>query len=281
MTNADLEFPASRRDVVYGNVAGRALLCDVYPPAGESKRMAIVHIHGGAFRGGSKEMIGPKVQGYSRRGFTGIAVSYRLSGEAKWPAQIEDVKACIRWVRANATELGIEQDRIAVAGYSAGGHLALMAASTIGRGDLEGDGGNAGVSSAIAACLAYYPAPEITRPADGSAHQLMAEDATDADYRAASPIFTIGAQTVPTVFFHGTADAMIPPAASEKLYAALVAAGVPAELHTFHGVSHEFDRHPEFAEQCAALAGLFIDHQVLDPRTYPPFMPRSAPAPAS
>jgi acetyl esterase/lipase len=280
MTSEQIDFAPRRTDVVFGRGGGRDLVCDVYEPAEPTKRMAIIHIHGGAFRGGSKAMIGPKVQPYLRRGYVCIAATYRLSGEAKWPAQIEDVKACIRWVRVNASELGIEPERIAVAGYSAGGHLALMAASTMSRADLEGTGGNADVSSDVAACLAYYPPQQITRPADGTAHQLMAEDAADDDYRAASPLFTVGAHTVPTVFFHGTADAMIPPSASEALYAALVEAGVPAELHTFHGVSHEFDRHPEFAEQCAAIADLFLDHQVLHPRTYPPFMPRQQPATA-
>ena len=284
MTSEQLTFPPARTNVVFGRGGDRDLLCDIYEPAASAspapKRMAIVHIHGGAFRGGSKEAMGPKVQPYLRRGYVCIAASYRLSGEAKWPAQIQDIKACIRWVRANASDLGIEPDRIALAGYSAGAHLALMTASTMDRSEFEGHGGNAGVSSDVAACLAYYPPQQISRTADGSAHQLMADDASEDDYRGASPIFTVGAQTVPTVFYHGTADAMIPPAASEALYAALVAAGVPAELHTFHGVSHEFDRHPEFGEQCAAIADLFLDHQVLDPRTYPPFMPRQQPATA-
>src|SRR5690606_40079937 len=82
---------------------------------------------------------------------------YRLQSESSWPAQIHDTKAAIRWTRANADRLGIDADKIAVAGYSAGGMLALMAAGTNGMEEFEGDGGNAGVSSDVQACIVVYP----------------------------------------------------------------------------------------------------------------------------
>jgi acetyl esterase/lipase len=91
------------------------------------------------------------------RGYTSISANYRLQTEGSWPAQIHDVKAAIRWTRANADRLGIDSGRSAVAGYSAGGMLALMAAGTNGRKDIEGDGGNAGVSSDVNACIGVYP----------------------------------------------------------------------------------------------------------------------------
>jgi acetyl esterase/lipase len=276
----ETEFSPARRDVVFGSGGGRDLLCDVYLPEQATKRTAVIHLHGGGFRGGSKQMMAPKVQAYLRLGYICVAPQYRLSGEAKWPAQLEDVKASVRWVRANVESLGIEPARIVVAGYSAGGLLALMASSTMGRAELEGSGGNAGVSSDVAACLAYYAAAEVRRGADGAAHQLMAEGVSDADYRAASPVFNVSARSAPAVLFHGLADVTIPPAASERLSRALIEAGVPAELHTFHGVPHEFDRHPEFSARCAAVADLFLDHQLLNPRSYPPFAIRPQPATA-
>lgn len=270
--------PPLLADVVYGSGGGRDLRCDVYGGEGASLQTAIIFLHGGAFRGGSKQAIAAKLQPYVRLGFTCIAAEYRLTGEAKWPAQIEDVKCCIRWTRANLGELGIDPGRIVVAGYSAGAHLALMAASTMGQSDFEGTGGNASQSSDVAACLAYYPVAELARQADGSAHHLLPDGATDGDHRAVSPLHQLSAASAPTVFFHGTADVTIPPSASERMYAALVGNGVPAELHTFHGVPHEFDRHPEFAAQCAAISALFLDHVLINPRTYPPFAPGVRPA---
>ncbi len=275
MSSQPLEFEPSRRDVVFGRGGDTELLLDVYEPSSSTtKRAAIIHLHGGGFRGGSKDAMAGKVQAYLRRGYVCIAPQYRLSGVAKWPAQIEDVKCAIRWVRANAGMLGIDATHIDVAGYSAGGHLAMMASGTQGQAELEGNGANAEASSDIAACFAYYPPHIIRRSSDGSAHALMKDDSTEADHAAASPLHCISPRSAPTALFHGTADVTILPEASRLLYDALVEAGVAAELHTFHGVPHEFDRNEEFSEQCADIADRFFEQVVLHPKTYPPFAPR-------
>src|ERR1700686_2455640 len=120
------------KDVVFGRGGDTDLHCDIYrPPAGTEKRMALIHLHGGGFRGGSKADLPDKVAPITALGYVSIGAQYRLSGVAKWPAQIADVKAAIRWTRANAGSLGIDPKRIAVVGYSAGGHLALSAAGTM------------------------------------------------------------------------------------------------------------------------------------------------------
>ena len=145
------------KDVVFGKGGQTDLHCDIYRPSNASeKRMAIIHFHGGGFGGGSKDNLADRITPLTARGYVSIAAQYRLSGVAKWPAQMEDVKASIRWTRANAGKLGIDPKRIAVAGYSAGGHLALFAASTANRSEFEGDGGNRGVGTEVAACLAFY-----------------------------------------------------------------------------------------------------------------------------
>ena len=90
-------------------------------------------------------------------GIVAIAVQYRLAGEAKWPSQIEDVKAAIRWARANAKRLGFDPEKIAVVGHSAGGQLALFAAGTPNRPEFEGKGGTPGAGTQVVACCAYYP----------------------------------------------------------------------------------------------------------------------------
>jgi acetyl esterase/lipase len=242
------------KDVVVGKGGDTDLHCDIYrPPAGTEKHMALVHFHGGGFARGSKEALAAKVMPITARGYVSIAAQYRLSGVAKWPSQIEDAKTHIRWVRAHASSLGIDPKRIAIVGYSAGGHIALF---TAGQADLE-----------LAACVAFYPQTDVKNVAQA----LMPPGSDEAAINDASPIAHIKEGYPPTVIFHGLSDVTIPPENSQHLLQALRAAKVSSELHTFAGVPHEFDTHPEFAEACAALTDFFLDRQVLHPRTYPPF----------
>ena len=107
-------------DVVYGKGGDMDLHFDIYrPAAGTEKRMAIIHNHGGGFTQASKAGVASSSRAFAGQGYVSIASQYRLAGQSKWPAQIEDVKAAIRWTRANASRLNIDANRIAVAGYSA------------------------------------------------------------------------------------------------------------------------------------------------------------------
>src|SRR5687768_14982043 len=119
MTTVDIEQMAVEKDVVFGRGGERDLLCDVYRPAeSNTKHTAIIHIHGGGFRGGSKE--GARTASrLAAVGYVCISTQYRLMNEAKWPAQIHDVKTCIRWARANADQLGFDADKLVILGYSA------------------------------------------------------------------------------------------------------------------------------------------------------------------
>ena len=138
--------------VVFGTGGGRELKADVFVPPGDVKNApAVLLVHGGAWREGDRTQL----RGYGillgRRGYVCVASEYRLVGESAWPAQIHDVKAALRWMRANATQLGIDPAKIAIEGNSAGAHLALLAAGTPDRPEFEGEGGHAGVSTAVAA----------------------------------------------------------------------------------------------------------------------------------
>jgi alpha/beta superfamily hydrolase len=149
------------KDIVFGKGGDKGLTLDVYrPPASvTSKRTAIVHLFGGGFFVGNKNAgyIINDAKALGARGYTSVSANYRLQSEGLWPAQIQDTKAAIRWTRANAERLGVEPNRIVVAGYSAGGMLSLMAAGTNGRKEFEGSGGNASVSSDVNACIGVYP----------------------------------------------------------------------------------------------------------------------------
>lgn len=255
------------KDIVFGSGGGLELRLDIYRPSpANAKRMAVVHLHGGGFARGSKAGVEIPSRAFASQGYVSIASSYRVTGQARWPAQIEDAKAAIRWTRANADRLDIDADKIAVSGYSAGGFLALFAAGTADRPEFEGEGGNAGVSSKVAACVAVYPAVSATR-------ELMPEGHDDEATRAAaSPGSYVSAAFAPTAFVHGVADEIIAYTSSVDFFNALHEHGVEADLHLFQGATHAFvTRNEDAALATAQVTNLFLDRVVVKPKAYPPF----------
>ena len=232
---------AIEKDVVFGKGGAMDLRCDVHrPPAGTSKRAATIHIHGGGFTGGSKETLIERVRPFTATGYVAIAAQYRLLGQAPWPAMLDDVKAAIRWTRANAVRLGIDPARIFIVGYSAGGHLALAANGTQNNPKFEGSGGSAGAGTQVAACVAFYPVADGP-PASAATATYMTPNVS------------------PTILFHGVADTTVPIESSQGLFQLLRDKKVPSEFHSFAGQPHIFDREPAFATACAQLADLFIE----------------------
>ena len=116
---------------------------------------AIVYLHGGGWSGGDKGQFEPQATHMATKGFVGATIQYRLVPEATFPAPVEDTKAAVRWLRANASTYRIDTDGIGVAGYSAGGHLAAMLGTTPHIAEFEGDGGNPGFSSRVQAVAAF------------------------------------------------------------------------------------------------------------------------------
>lgn len=262
------------QDVVFGTAGagGRDLRCDVYTPPGVSAGSSapcVVLVHGGSWRSGDRTQL----RGYGillgRAGYVCVAPEYRLLGESPWPAQIHDVKTAIRWVRAFASDLGVDPQRIAIEGNSAGAHLALVAAGTASLEGLEGDGGNAGVSTAVAAVAAVYPPTlffdDVTGHSEG-ALPLIALAEGDAEVaKQASPVHHVSPQFPPTLLVHGTSDTTVPVSASIRMYEELVAAGVPTDLHLYAEQPHAFDAQPSFGRQVAAEMLLFLDRYVPAP----------------
>lgn len=256
--------------VAFGMGGGRELLCDVYHPPGDpAAAPAVLLLHGGSWRNGDRSQL----RGYGillgREGYVCVAPDYRLLGESPWPAQIHDVKAAIRWVRAKADRLGVDPDRIAVEGNSAGGHLALLAAGTPDDPELEGEGGNEGVSTKVAAAIGVYPPVLFTHDAyeEGG---LPIRVLSDPDLgspemaSAASPMHHVDATFPPTLLIHGTADELVPRTASVRMYERLLDAGVPVELHMYAEQRHAFDVQPQFGRQCAAEMLLFLGRYLHD-----------------
>jgi acetyl esterase/lipase len=262
----------AEKDIVFGKAGDMELKLDVYrPPEGvASKRTAIVHLFGGGFFAGNKGAgyIINDAKALGARGYTNVSANYRLQSQGSWPAQIHDVKAAIRWTRANAAKIGVDDNKIVVAGYSAGGMLALMAAGTNGKPELEGNVGTPGVSSKVDACIGVYPLASAQ-----IARGLFPEgQATPENIAAASPTTYIGPSFAPTIFIHGTADQTIPIASSVDFFTKLLAAGVPTALTAIQGAYHAFDNGAlDAVETMAQSIDLFLDRLLVNPKPYPSF----------
>lgn len=252
-----------QNDVVFGTGGGRDLRADLFlPPEPASGRAAVVLVHGGGWVNGDRSQLAFYGIQLARYGFVCMAVDYRLSGENTWPAQIHDVKAAIRWLRANADWYGIDESRIAAWGNSAGGHLVLMAAADTG-GRLEGDGGNPEVSSRVAAIVSVYPPTRLRafHPDDSVGRLLGGTDLEHLEEEA-SPLSYARRDFPPTMLIHGNADDVVPVEATLQMYDALSKVGAPVEMHVFQGQLHAFDTTKEYARQLADLAVLFLDRNL-------------------
>src|SRR3954469_23609321 len=161
-----IDMPATvtvQRDIEYGKGGETPLKLDLYSPKGHSKPVpAVIFIHGGAWKGGYRQMYHYYCVKFAEHGFVAATISYRLTGEAPFPAAVEDTKCAVRWIRANAEKLGVDPNKIGVAGGSAGGHLAMMIGYSSDVPQLDGKGGHANVSSRVQAVVDLYGPTDLT-----------------------------------------------------------------------------------------------------------------------
>ena len=156
--------------LVYAHYGQREMQLALWKPKTASQPLpAILCIHGGGWYKGERSSMANLAQALAAKGFVSATISYRLSGEAKFPAAIQDCKAAVRFLRANAAKFGIDANAIGVTGLSAGGHLAALLTTSGGVKALEGDGGHADQSSAVQACIAMGDADAmVTGPVQKS-----------------------------------------------------------------------------------------------------------------
>ncbi len=240
------------KNIVYAEAGKRKLHLDLFYPSNIGKKYlpGIVLIHGGGWRSGTMELVIPMAQKLAANGYVTIAVEYRLSTEAPYPAAVHDIKASIRWMRANASKYRINSKEIAIYGCSAGGHLAALIGTTNGDKKFEGDEGNKNFSSDVEAIIDvdgvldfFGKGSEEVYKKSGkpsAAHLWFGASAKENPgvWEEAGPINHISKSTPPILFinsgqprFHAGRDEMIAKLNSYNIY---------SEVHTLEGTIHTF-----------------------------------------
>ena len=237
------------KDLVYATVDGKALALDLYLPEGVKAPPLLVWVHGGAWSGGSKAGV-PKV--FVERGIATASLDFRLSTEARFPAQVHDIKAAIRFLRASAPKYGYRAERIAIAGSSSGGHLAALVGVTNGHRELEGTvGPHLDQSSSVHAIVDYFGASNLTSILEQSTpfglnmrrpalERLLGAPPEQAKALAAlaSPVTHVDAGDPPLLLFHGDQDRQMPINQAHELHGAYTKLGLDVQFRVGHGVGH-------------------------------------------
>lgn len=267
------------RDVVYREAGEIALKLDLYLPAANgdaaknenaSPAPVIVWVHGGAWRAGTKEDV--PIRDLTKRGYAIASVQYRLSTDAKFPAQTVDIHSAVRFLRANAETYGIDPGRIAVAGSSAGAHLAALVGATEDVAEVGGkkDGG---IGSEVAAIVSFYGASNLESILDQSTPHslsvrvpalrlLLGGSPTELPdlARMASPVAHVGTGDPPLLLIHGDADPQMPYAQAVELRDAYRQRNLIVELVTVEGGVHGGERF--YDEAMLARVADFLDRHL-------------------
>ena len=231
-------------DLVFSEVDGEKVRADIYRPDNDQVVPGVLMIHGGAWSAGDKWNMRDHARQLAQAGYVAISINYRLAPQFKYPAQIDDCRAALRWVHRVATEYKIDTGRLAVYGYSAGGHLAgLLATDPI-----------EGLPRIKVAVLGGAPCdfaflgddnPALAHVLGGTRKQFPKV------YKDASPLSYCSGDDCPTFFFHGDADVIVPPTASRVMFERLKELGVETQFYWVEKQGHLVSfLHPE-ARQAA------------------------------
>ena len=220
-----------RKDVTYTPDSWpQQLKADVYVPDGVGIFPGVLMVHGGGWVAGERSIMNPLCERLARRGYVVVNIDYRLAPQFHYPAQIEDLREAVRWMRANAASLKLEPGHIGAWGYSAGAHLVALLGT-------DGEGPATRVEAVVAGGL---PSNLSDFPHGPRVEALMgmSRDADPAAWAQASPFNLASAGDAPMFIYHGTWDTTVSVEQAEKMKTALEAAGVPVELYLLHGSGH-------------------------------------------
>jgi acetyl esterase/lipase len=225
---------------------------------------ALVFIHGGAWRSGNKNDYRFYCCRYAERGYVAVTVGYRFTQEAPFPAAVNDAKCAVRWLRANAQQYGVDADKIAVLGGSAGGHLSMMVGYSADMPELEGDGGHGGVSSRVQAVVNLYGPTDMTvefaQDKPVVIEFLGGKQFSEAPelWAQASPMTYVTKDDPPTLILHGTTDDVVPVNQADLLAAKLAEIGVPYVYDRLEGWPHAMDVARDVNDRCLWFMDRFL-----------------------
>jgi len=238
------------RDIEYAQVGTNSLKLDLHLPDGKARAPLIVWVHGGAWRSGSKTSM--PLAKLVEEGYAVASVDYRLSTQAKFPTQIHDLKAAIRFLRGHGDQWSLPSQKIVIAGDSAGGHLAALVGVSNGHTELEGEvGSNRGQSSDVQGIMSFYGGANLTTILKQSTpHGLnvrvpaldlllggQPEDVPELA-RLASPVFHVDRNDPPLLLLHGDQDPQMPINQAHELCGAYRKVNAPVEFEVVHGAGH-------------------------------------------
>jgi acetyl esterase/lipase len=250
------------KDIEYSNPDNQHLQLDLARPDGEGPYPAVVCIHGGGFRAGNRQSYDGLIKKLAKNGYVAITVEYRLAPKYPFPAAVFDVKAAVRWLRANAGKYHVDPDRIGATGGSAGGHLAQFLGVTADQKRFEGDGGNPDQSSRVACVVNFYGPSDFTKSYGKSVDAaevlplFLGGNLEQARRRhiEASPLYWVTPDAAPTLCVHGTKDQYVAFEQAGWIVDRLKAAGVEAQLMPMEGSMHGFKGDVEEKAEAAMLA---------------------------
>jgi acetyl esterase/lipase len=266
----DMTLATLQADITYSDIANgfsrSHLKMDLIKPLSRVPTQVIVFVSGNGWRSIDRQALIPQLAPFAKAGYLVATIDYRIIGETTFPEPLKDVKAAVRFLRANAAKYNLDPDRIGIWGNSAGGQLSAMAAVTAGRAEFENDKW-AGHSSAVQAAVVWYTPTDLSNlPNDPryveSAHiGLDVRDPANAEaVKKANPVSYVSASSPPFLLVHGTEDKVVQMHHSEKLHDALEAAKVPATLIKVEGAGHSFGQVSSTPEVMSAMLAFFDRH---------------------
>ena len=248
-STANGQAPGNLKNIVYAEAGQRKLLLDIYLPTAQKSPYLVVWIHGGAWHSGSKEE--PPLELVSS-GYAIASVDFRLSTEAPFPAQVHDIKAAIRFLRANAKTYGYRADKIIIWGSSSGGHLASLVGTTNNDAFLEGKEGNfLQESSSVQGIIDFYgPTNFLTILNQSTPHGINVRapalaillgkpvDQAEELAKKASPVYQVDASDPPILIVHGEQDNQVPVNQSLELMSVYKKNSLPVQFEIIPGAGH-------------------------------------------
>ncbi len=267
---ATLDRLDKKLDVTYARYGDRTIEMDLYRPRHAWGELpAIVCIHGGGWAKGNRASHDKVAQALAVRGYVTATISYRLSGEAPFPAAIHDCKAAVRFLRTNAVEFGIDANNIGAIGLSAGGHLAALLATSAGAAELEGDGGNAGFSSAIQAVVPMGAQTDLLSLRTKEVSEIEergqiwrqflggTQEQQPNAYRTASPLNHLDKHDPPCWFITGELDD--PSTHANEFRQQMKELGIPSGLTVINDAPHPFLGKQVWFDEMIEVADSFFE----------------------